>query len=295
MLTTSTVDSCSFTESSPSPIKAADNSLRITNQQKGGTSLLMHSSFGIHRRHSDDVASTSFTTTTFRPRRSISSSAGQQQTRHIACTLNNYSHSLSSPQQITNDDVEDDQQVKDAYHNLTEEQEEDSFNDDDEDIANELNLAVVVGNEDVQSLKDFTTEPTNIENGSLDVAFIDETDVERNSSYNKRTSDTDQPTLQSDILNGETSNIGSNVNRILSQTTIAEHNQDQENSTEIQNSDQKLIQSNTLILVDKVTSTNENLDDILRRNENRCIRLTDSDVNSNNFIIGNKIKYFSLG
>ena len=68
MLATSTVESTSFTESSPSPIKPTDNSLPITiqqqQQQQVGTSLLMHSSFGIHRRHSDDVTSTSFTATT---------------------------------------------------------------------------------------------------------------------------------------------------------------------------------------------------------------------------------------
>ncbi|CAF5220023.1 unnamed protein product, partial [Rotaria magnacalcarata] len=57
MLTTSTIDSNSFTESSPSPIKAVDNSLQISSQQLAGTSLLMHSSFGVARRHSDDVTS----------------------------------------------------------------------------------------------------------------------------------------------------------------------------------------------------------------------------------------------
>ncbi|CAM4852189.1 unnamed protein product, partial [Rotaria magnacalcarata] len=48
-----------------------------------------------------------------------------------------------------------------------------------DDIANVLNLAVVVGHEDIQSLRAFSTEQTHPENGSLNVAFIDETDVER--------------------------------------------------------------------------------------------------------------------
>ena len=174
MLATSTVDS-SFTELSPSPIKATNNdSIQISTEQLGGTSLLMHSSFGV-RRHSDDVTSATFTgTTTFRPRRSISSSAGQQQTRHVVCMHNNYSHSLSSQQQQNISD--DEQQTKNT--------DQDSF-DDDDDIVDELNLAVVIGNEDAQSLKGSTTEQTNNENGSLDVAFIDETDFERNFSNNK--------------------------------------------------------------------------------------------------------------
>jgi len=266
MLATATVDS-SFTELSPSPIKATDDS----NQHIGGTSLLMHSSFGVHRRHSDDVTSTSFnTTTTFRPRRSISSSAGQQQTRHVVCMLNNYSHSLpsssSSNQQQTPSD--DDEQAKDPNHNLTQEQGDDSFNDDEEEMADELNLAVVVGNEDAHSLKGFTTEQTNHENGSLDVAFIDETDLERNLSTNKP----DQGTSQLDI---QTLN---NENDTLSKTIVAERN-----SIEIK--DDKKEELNEPVLVVKTLNKDEDLDEILRRNENRGIRLTDSDVSRNDILI----------
>ncbi|CAF1559731.1 unnamed protein product, partial [Adineta steineri] len=141
----------------------------------------MHSSFGVARRHSDDVVSTSLSTTVYRPRRSISSSGGQQQTRHVVCMLNNYSHSLpSNQQQNTSDDDEQDQETRNTQSmpsnlNLTQE----SY-DDEEDISNELNLAVVVGNEDIQSLRSYPNEQmTNQENGSLNVAFIDETDLER--------------------------------------------------------------------------------------------------------------------
>jgi hypothetical protein len=230
----------------------------------------MHSSFGVHRRHSDDVTSTSFTaTTTFRPRRSISSSAGQQQTRHVACMLNNYSHSLpSSNQQQTPSD--DDEQAKDPNHNLTQGQGDDSFNDDDEEIVDELNLAVVVGNEDANSLKGFTAEQTNNENGSLDVAFLDEADLERNLSTNKLdqgATTTTQPEIQT--LNNE--------NETLSKTVVAE-----QNSIEIKD-DKKEEESNEPVLVEKVLNKDEDLDEILRRNENRGIRLTDSDVSRNKF------------
>jgi hypothetical protein len=220
----------------------------------------MHSSFGVHRRHSDDVTSTTFTTTTFRPRRSISSSAGQQQPRHVVCMLNNYSHSLPSNQQQTPSD--DDEQIKDPNHNLTQEQGENSFNDEDEDedeIANELNLAVVVGNEDAQSLKG---EPINNEHGSLDVAFIDDTDLERNLSNNNNNQH-DQGITQIDgqILNNE--------NETLSQTIVPERN-----SIEIKDNQESTVP----VLVEKSLNQDEDLDEILRRNENRCIRLTDSDV-----------------
>ncbi|CAF4732796.1 unnamed protein product [Rotaria sp. Silwood1] len=256
MLTTSTINSSSFTESSPSPIKPTDNSIQISTQQIGGTSLLMHSSFGIHRCHSDDVTNTSYTTTTFRPRRSISSSSGQQQTRHIVCIHNNYSHSLSSQQQIINDDDNNNQQIKHINHNLSQEHEDDSF--DDDDISNELNLAVVVGNEDIQSLKEYTNEQVNNENGSLDVAFIDETDLERNISHNKPIYDNnDQILIQSNNINIELINIKNHENKILSQTIINENN--------------------ISILVEKTLNKDTELDDILRQNENRCIRLTDSD------------------
>jgi hypothetical protein len=270
MLATATVN-CSFTERSPSPIKATDDSMQFSTQQIGGTSLLMHSSFGVHRCHSDDVTNASFTTTTFRPRRSISSSAGQQQTRHVVCMLNNYSHSFpSNQQQITSDDDEHNQ----PNHNLTQGQGEDSFddNDDDDDIANELNLAVVVvGNEDVQSLKGFTTEQTNNENGSLNVAFIDETDLERNLINNKPIYENDQAISQSDV---QLLNIENNENETLLQTIVAERN-----SIEIKdNTNQQSTQSNGPVLVEKPLNKDDDLDEILRQNENRCIRLTDSDV-----------------
>ncbi|CAM4740902.1 unnamed protein product [Rotaria magnacalcarata] len=275
MLTTSTIDSNSFTESSPSPIKAVDNSLQISSQQLAGTSLLMHSSFGVARRHSDDVTSTSFTaTTTFRPRRSISSSAGQQQTRHVVCMLSNYSHSLPSQQPGTNDDIDYDQQSKDPNHNLTQ---EDSFNDDDneldddEDMANELNLAVVVGNEDMQSLKEYTNEPMPNDHGSLDVAYIDETDLERNCSHTKPTCENDQTNAtdapQLDMKNDEI--------EVTSQTLINEDNQEQKDAIEITN--QEARQVIIPVLVEKPLNKENDLDEILRRNENRCIRLTDSD------------------
>lgn len=242
MLATSTVNP-SFNELSPSPIKATDD----PSQSMGGTSLLMHSSFGgAPRRHSDDVTSASFTTTTFRPRRSISSSAGQQQTRHVVCMLNNYSHSLpSSNQQIASNDDDDDDRSKDPNSNLTQEQGDDSFSDADEEIADELNLAVVVGNEDAHSLKGFATEQTNTENAALDVAFIDETDLMSNKH--------EQATAQ-------TSN--------------------QENETLVVEQNPTPTESNVPVLVEKTLNKEEDLDEILRRNENRGVRLTDSDVSS---------------
>lgn len=258
MLAISAVDP-SFNELSPSPIKASDD----PSQSIGGTSLLMHSSFGTARRHSDDVTSASYTTTTFRPRRSISSSAGQQQTRHVVCMLNDYSHSLpSSNQQMNFND--DDDQSKDQNPDLTQEQADDSFNDADEEIADELNLAVVVGNEDAQSLKGFTTEQTNNDNGALDVAFIDETDLCVNKS--------EQAASQADVVDAPpTSNPD---NETLSQTMVVENIP---TATE----------SNAPILVEKILNKEEDLDEILRRNENRGVRLTDSDV-SNNYPLNEK-------
>ncbi|CAF3837034.1 unnamed protein product [Adineta steineri] len=256
MLVASHADSSSLTELSPSPIKAINNSIQITTEQLGGTSLLMHSSFGV-RRHSDDVTSTSFTGSTFRPRRSISSSGEQQQTRHVVCMLNNYSHSLPNQQLNTSDD--DEQHMKNSN--------QESFSDDDEDIVNELNLAVVVGNEDGQSLKGFTNEQINNENGSLDVAFLDEADLERNLSNNnnKTTSENEQITTDVQILNSD----DHNENETLLQTIIVERN-----LSEIKDNNQELI---VPILVEKQLNKDDELDEILRRNENRCIRLTDSD------------------
>lgn len=164
--------------------------------------------------------------------------------------LNNYSHSLpSSQQQNASDDNEPDEQTQNIESmpsnlNLTQE----SY-DDEDDIANELNLAVVVGHEDIQSLRAFSTEQTHPENGSLDVAFIDETDVERQ----KNQIENDQRD-QSNAMD-----IPNNDNETLSQTMVAPGEQQ---SIEMQD----------------VCQTND-LDEILRRNENRCIRLTDSDVN----------------
>ncbi|CAF3671287.1 unnamed protein product [Rotaria socialis] len=247
MLVTSTVGSSSLSQSPPSPIKPNNGSTQSSSQQMAGSSM-MHSSFGVPRRHSDDVVSTSLSTTAYRPRRSISSSGGQQQTRHVVCMLNNYSHSLpSSQQQNASDDDEPDEQTQNIESmpsnlNLTQE----SY-DDEDDIANELNLAVVVGHEDIQSLRAFSTEQTHPENGSLDVAFIDETDVERQKNHVEN-----EQRDQSNAMD-----IPNNDNETLSQTIVAPGEQQ---SIEMQD----------------VCQTND-LDEILRRNENRCIRLTDSD------------------
>ncbi|CAF4623891.1 unnamed protein product [Rotaria magnacalcarata] len=119
--------------------------------------------------------------------------------------------------------------------------------DDEDDIANELNLAVVVGHEDIQSLRAFSTEQTHPENGSLDVAFIDETDVERQKNQVEN-----EQRDQSSAMD-----IPNNDNETLSQTIVAPGEQQ---SIEMQD----------------VCQTND-LDEILKRNENRCIRLTDSD------------------
>jgi hypothetical protein len=249
MLLASTVGSSSLAQSPPSPIKPTNGSNQSSSQQIGGSSLLMHSSFGVSRRHSDDVVSTSLSTTTYRPRRSISSSGGQQQTRHVVCMLNNYSHSLpSNQQQNTSDDDEQEQATRNTQSmpsnlNLT----QDSY-EDEEEISNELNLAVVVGNEDLQSLRAFSTEQTNQENGSLNVAFIDETDLERQKALID-----DEKRDQSNAMD-----IPTNENETLSQTIIA-------------NCEQQSIE------MQDVCQTND-LDEILRRNENRGIRLTDSDV-----------------
>ncbi|CAF4554362.1 unnamed protein product, partial [Rotaria sp. Silwood1] len=248
MLLSSAVGSSSLSQSPPSPIKPTNGSNPSSSQQVGGSSSIMHSSFGVPRRHSDDVVSTSLSTTAYRPRRSISSSGGQQQTRHVVCMLNNYSHSLpSNQQQNTSDDDEQDDQRQNIQSmpsnlNLTQE----SF-DDEDDISNELNLAVVVGNEDIQSLRAFSTEQTNQDNGSLNVAFIDEADLERQKIQN----DNEQRD-QSNAMD-----IQNNENETLSQTIIA-------------NCEQQSIE------MQDICQTNE-LDEILKRNENRCIRLTDSD------------------
>jgi hypothetical protein len=252
MLATSTIGSSSLAQSPPSPIKPTNGSNQSSSQQMGGSSLLMHSSFGVPRRHSDDVVSTSLSTTAYRPRRSISSSGGQQQTRHVVCMMNNYSHSLpSNQQQNTSDDDEQEQTARDTQSmpsnlNLTQESYEDE--EEEEEISNELNLAVVVGNEDLQSLRAFATDQTQQENGSLDVAFIDETDLERQKILIEEEQQRDQSNAM-DIPTNET----------LSQTIVA-HGEQQ--SIEMQD----------------ICQTND-LDEILKRNENRGIRLTDSDVN----------------
>ncbi|CAF4168552.1 unnamed protein product, partial [Rotaria magnacalcarata] len=83
--------------------------------------------------------------------------------------------------------------------------------DDEDDIANELNLAVVVGHEDIQSLRAFLTEQTHPENGSLNVAFIDETDVERQKNQVEN-----EQRDQSSAMD-----IPNNDNETLSQTIVA--------------------------------------------------------------------------
>ena len=202
----------------------------------------MHSSFGVPRRHSDDVVSTSLSATAYRPRRSISSSGGQQQTRHVVCLLNNHSHSLPSNHQTTSSDEEDDEEEEEeTYHtqtipndlNLSQE----SF-DDEEEIGNELNLAVVDGSEDLQSLRAFPAEATQPEQGTLDVAFIDENDLEQ-------------------------------------QQAKAMPVDDSSNAMDVQQTSTNDTFSQTMMEVDSKTT---DLEDILRRSENRCVRLTDSDV-----------------
>lgn len=226
-------------------------------QEIGSSSLLMHSSFGVHRYHSDEITSTSFTTTTtFRPRRSISSSSGQQQTRHIACQLNNYSHSLANQEDTTTQEYEE----QDGLQNnamemiLTHDPQRSSFDagddedDEDEENTNELNLAVVDGNEDAHSLRGFHAEPTHHENGSLDVAFIDETDSERH-------------------LNPDTT-----MNAVPIE-------QGQETLVKIDATPSPVLSSMTaMVLMEKSMNKEDDLDEILRRNEKREIRLTDSDV-----------------
>ena len=256
MLASSIIGSSSLSQSPPSPIKPAHGSNQSSSQQMGGSSLLMHSSFGVPRRHSDDVVSTSLSTTAYRPRRSISSSGGQQQTRHVACVMNNYSHSLpSNQQQNTSDDDEPEPNTGETQSmpsnlNLTQE----SY-DEEEEIANELNLAVVVGNEDLQSLRAFPTEQANQENGSLDVAFIDEADLERQKVLLE---EAEQQQQQQQQQNDQSNAMDIPSNETLSQTIVA---QSEQQSIEMQ----EIPQSN-------------DLDEILRRNENRVIRLTDSDV-----------------
>ena len=61
----------------------------------------------------------------------------------------------------------------------------------------------------------------------------------------------------------------------LSQTIVAERN-----SIEINH---EPTQSIVPILVEKTLNKHDELDEILRRNENRSIRLTDSDVSSNKY------------
>ena len=217
MLVPSSIDGSSLGELCPSPIKSTDESIQTITQQIGSSSLLMHSSFGVHRHHSDDLASQSFTATTSRPRRSISSSSGQTQTRHIICPLKN------SPQS-----------------------EHEDFDDDDDD--DELNLAVVIGNEDGQSLRGYPTDGVNQENGSLDVAFIDEADFER-------------------LVHQQTTNeIERDLNQSSSSMNIEINDQHQTSAMMVS------------ILMEKSMNKEEDLDEILRRNANRAIRLTDSDV-----------------
>lgn len=250
MLTGSAIGCSSLTQSPPSPIKSSHGSNSA--QQ---TSLLMHSSFGVPRRHSDDVVNTSLTTTAYRPRRSISSSAGQQQTRHVMCMLNNHSHSLPSNQEPAVSDDDEHEQVKTNIPSMTNDlnisqQSFDDEEEDEEDLPNELNLAVVVGNEDLQSLRAFPVEQNNPEPDSLDVAFIDELDVDRQKMTN-----IDDTTNAMDIQMSNSQQENENIAQITAN-----------------NVEQQSIEMN------EIENKTNDLDEILRQNENRCVRLTDSDV-----------------
>ncbi|CAF4634109.1 unnamed protein product, partial [Rotaria magnacalcarata] len=72
----------------------------------------------------------------------------------------------------------------------------------------------------MQSLKEYTNEPMPNDHGSLDVAYIDETDLERNCSHTKPTCENDQTNAtdapQLDMKNDEI--------EVTSQTLINEDN-----------------------------------------------------------------------
>lgn len=229
MLVPSSIDSSSLGELCPSPIKSTDESIQTLTQQIGSSSLLMHSSFGVHRHHSEEIGSNSFSTgPTHRPRRSISSSSGQAHTRHIVCPMTTVNHPTEENLNATQED-----------------QGKDSFDDEDE-----LNLAVVIGNEDAQSLR----AEVNQENGSLDVAFIDEADLQREQTENAVAIEQEQEDEE---------------NRSPMNTT-----EPLDTNTDVQQTSAMMVS----VLMEKSMNKDEDLDDILRRNANRAIRLTDSDV-----------------
>lgn len=232
MLVTSNADTASVGELCPSPIKANDDSVQTLTQQIGSSSLLMHTSFGVHRHNSDDLSSTSFTTTTFRPRRSMSSNSGQQQTRHIVCR----SEVSTNPTDLN---LTQDKDPFDDEHDAEADEAEAE-----EENTDELNLAVMVANEDAQSLRGFVSEPTAPENTSLDEAFIDETELER---------------AAQNLSSSENQNNGERSIEELTKKT-----------------------PQIPVLTERSLNHEENLDEILRRNESRPIRLTDSDVSIRN-------------
>ncbi|CAF4797045.1 unnamed protein product, partial [Rotaria socialis] len=64
-------------------------------------------------------------------------------------------------------------------------------------------------------------------------------------------------------------------NEVTSHTLINEDNKEQKDAIKITN--QEPTQVIIPVLVEKPLNRENDLDEILRRNENRCIRLTDSD------------------
>ena len=206
----------------------------------------MHSSFGVHRHHSEEIGSQSFSTAApaCRPRRSISSSSGQAHTRHIICPLAT-------------------QPTEENMNVTQEDQNKDSFDDDEEEENNhhdELNLAVVDGNEDGQSLRAEHPEGLQQENGSLDVAFIDEADLERLAKQSE----------QSHSPMNTTEPLDSNADAHQTSAMMVS------------------------VLMEKSLNKDDELDDILRRNANRAIRLTDSDVGRSFPLFTSPSKVFSL-
>ena len=218
----------------------------------------MHTSFGVHRHHSDDVTNASFSTTTFRPRRSISSSSGQPQTRHIPCGLDS---------QPTNSRPDRFSHEKDSFEN----------DDEDEETANELNLAVVDGNEDAQSLRGGSADHLHHENNSLDVAFIDENDLERNLNRNIPTESPDRGCAQSNAMDVQSSSVDRKENDTLSQTMVAHWEQEKHNSMAMEDDTHEPFVARP-VLAERSLNREHDLDEILRQNEHRSIRLTDSDV-----------------
>ncbi|CAF1044995.1 unnamed protein product, partial [Didymodactylos carnosus] len=245
------------------------------------------------RRHSDDVG-----TFPCRPRRSISTNVNNNHNNNISHRHHYQNHNYSAQEQITTQSVPTDL-------NYTQEEDDD---DEFDETNDELNLAVVVVADDLQSLRAYS-EPTGgnmgtssggqgeQDSGSLNVAFIDEQDGFGEQMMMK---DNQEDKMDEDLLTSEhiqTISVFKDQSDVMdvqmSMSTLTTPPDDETlTKTLCVSTDQHVIEMKRMSdggnLPDKSIAVEDNdnnnkenkfndLDEILKRSENRCVRLSDSD------------------